>query len=455
MNFYDGVEIGWTSFAIAITAAFCLILPADSTSSYALLLVAVVTVILLVVRRICGTRITDVGYAITSSTTDTEPALGEDPTLIFRVPYSDDSDSDSEENLARIDLKDQTGRFTGHKASGRDFLALPTELGIQIFQYLQNDKKSFAHLRSVCRHFKDLASPLLFESVHFRRSKEDWVNLYALCASAHLIPHVKCFKLKIGQPPDGKFPLPPLGLQTLKLKSLKVYDYRCLRMGDVRLPIQTQLLTNLYIDTRGAVCDKGEYLRSQAAISTWKPFYSGNNLQNLQTLVITQEPKQRTEFNRGADVIFLLQDCKFKDLRDLRLHFINTRPECLVKFLEACTSDALERVRLYKPVWSERERYDLSLKRLISTLEANSSIYFEATPPWTPGKYTEEEFTFMIENDIVPSQMADYEKIEPGESKVLDRWNEMRTGKNPVTEKRQAQLIASRASVYDPLPDDA
>ncbi|KAI4198516.1 MAG: hypothetical protein LQ350_005245 [Teloschistes chrysophthalmus] len=523
MNFYDGVLVGWTSSAIAITAAFCLILPAPSTSSYALTLVAVVTVIQPVVWKLCGIIIAYVSYAITPSPTYIQPAPRSDPTLVFRVPYSDDSDS--EESLASTDLKgsirpipcveqkgsftdtttkdsryifsvphyscedsylsddlerriarasprvarwrlervtkgttkDQTGgaSFTGHKARGRGFLALPTELGIQIFRYLQNDKESLAHLRRVCSHFKDLASPVLFESVHFRRTKKDWVKLYALCASTHLTPHVKVFKLEIGYLLDGIFPLPPPGLQTLKVKSLQVYDYRCLRMGDVRLPIQTQLLTNLCIDTRGIVIDKGEYLRSREMISTWKPFYNRRDFQNLQSLVITQEPDERIEANWGVDVVFLLQDCDFKNLRDLKLHFITTSPECLVKLLDACISDKLERVRLYKPVWAENDSHDLSVERSTTSLEHNISIEFEGTPQWTRRKYTEEEFTFMVVNDIVPEAMMRYNGIEPGESEVLDRWNEMRTGKNPAKEQRRAQLFASRASVYDPLPDDA
>ncbi|KAL8659518.1 MAG: hypothetical protein Q9202_007087 [Teloschistes flavicans] len=536
-SYVDGVEAGVLSVIITLCVAGRIIPPAPLDPFVVLTLLAAIVILQPTILKLRGMLTQDV---VPPSTTYTQPALVEDPTRVFRVPYSDDSDSEesrsgndskgslpplpnvdskgslandttkdgrymfarpyesSEDSLLSGDLEgqqpsrpykdlekilakynipkstmDKTDYYryileatqvshqtrgdshTCHKANCRGFLALPTELGIKICEYLQYDKQSLKSLRLVCSRFNDLASPKLFGSVHFRRSKEDWVQLYAFCASTQLIQYIKVLKLKIGYPPDGVFPRPPLGLQNLTIESLEIYDYRCLRIGDVRLPVGTQFLTSLYIDTRGVVCDKTEYLRSTAMVSTWKPLYSGNDFQNLQSLTITQEPDVKWEMYRGDDVVFLLQGCQFKKLRDLRLHFITTRPEYLVSLLEACISDKLELVRLFMPVWSSDELRGQSVERFTSRLKDHTRISFEQTPPWTRRKYTEDEFIFMIENDILPRYIMQYVDIKPGESEVLDRWHELRTGRNPAKERKRAQLIASRASVYDPLPEDA
>ncbi|KAL8688862.1 MAG: hypothetical protein Q9218_005329 [Villophora microphyllina] len=338
----------------------------------------------------------------------------------------------------------------------KGILALPVELGIHIFQYLDKDQKSLQATRRVCRCFHDLASPVLFKYVHFERTPQGWKKLYTFCGSPHFAKHARHLAVCIGKV-GVVFPLPPSGMQNLKIESLKIYDYRCLLSGDVRLPIETQSLTTLHIDTRGLVRNRSATLADRGTspeASRWRPVFSGEDLCNLRDLTISQNGHWKGDLDRAEDVVFLLQACRFKNLRNLKLHFLMTRPEHLVSLIRSCDRNVLTYVRIYRPLWSPDELVYLGLQKILTELKEDNGISFDGAEPWKDTNWTEEEISFMVDNDIVPAAFDHWASIGPGESEALDRYNEKKTGRNLARKRRWQELLAARTSVYDPLPPE-
>lgn len=66
------------------------------------------------------------------------------------------------------------------------------------------------------------------------------------------------------------------------------------------------------------------------------------------------------------------------------------------------------------------------MRETILALEKDDKVTFEDCESWdSNGQYSEEEFSFMIENDILPIQW-DYVPVNGWESDVLNRYAEYR-----------------------------
>ncbi|KAL8720038.1 MAG: hypothetical protein Q9181_007973 [Wetmoreana brouardii] len=270
--------------------------------------------------------------------------------------------SHSVDELVALLAKWSISISTGSQPERASIHSLPRELAPPIFWNLEDDTESLMAARLVCRDFYDLASPVLLKSVCFYRHPESWQELHDLCNSPQLAKHVK--HLEIGKLPKYRvkahwkdFPLPPEGFQDLKIESLKICDYRYFLDGDVRVPVATQFLTTLHIDTTCWMLledlrDKPTDLRFYA----WNKGYCLDEFISLQNLTITQDPT---------------------------------------------------RVRICQPAWDSGELFYLDMdhaKEMINKFKEDDMISFELTEPSAHDRatYSEEEPSFMVDNDMLP-----------------------------------------------------
>ncbi|KAL9583400.1 MAG: hypothetical protein Q9212_002730 [Teloschistes hypoglaucus] len=282
---------------------------------------------------------------------------------------------------------------------------LPTEIVELVLQYLdvEDDLQTLKNLRQVCKGLCELATPLVFKAISIRRCPSAWRKLNALCLALPLAKYVK--KLEIGSPWIEllRFPPIPASLEALKIDHLKFHWYKCFLTWALYVPVATSFLTKLHIDTRHECLDKKSIVTDYGLEA---PYLDGHyGFANLKSLIISQNPVFVSLKDDTVGILYLWSRPCFPQLQSLELHFLSTSPDHLVDLLEACNHISLCHVRIYRPIWKPEELRHPRMQGYISALKKDDKVVVEDSEPWTEfGQYSEEEFSFMIANHILPSE---------------------------------------------------
>ncbi|KAL8688861.1 MAG: hypothetical protein Q9218_005328 [Villophora microphyllina] len=301
---------------------------------------------------------------------------------------------------------------------------LPTELVLLIFECLEGDRQTLKEARQVCKGFTASVNPILFKSVSFPDSLKSWEQFYAFCQTPGVASHAKFLEMG-GDLFCAPMYLARRNLDYLKIKSIKIQDYRCLLCMDVRVPIMVQHLTTLHIDTRDFYpLHASEPLNYNN--HPMRTICGPEDLCSLQHLTVTQCPDSILDPEDVIDIVQALHNCRFGRLQNVKLHFITTLPKYLAKIFESCDRSILRYVRIYRPVWTEEELDDVLPWEIFFGVKDDTRVLFECTEPWDDRieESSEEEILFMVENDIVPTCLKKYWSIDRGQSRLLDEYND-------------------------------
>ncbi|KAL8664855.1 MAG: hypothetical protein Q9202_002717 [Teloschistes flavicans] len=301
---------------------------------------------------------------------------------------------------------------------------LPTEILELIFQYLEGDQRTLKALRHACKGFSELANPLVFKTLSFEtlsfyyRFPSCWQNLELPTAK-----YVRSLKIESTFLTSNELSFIQLNSEILKIEHLKISNYQCLFIRKFQIPIATNFLTKLHIDLRWRWLHKKvigpEY-------HSWQYLGGPDHFANLQNLIISQDPVCDFFKYEYFDILYLWSRISFPRLRNLELYFLSTTPDHLVDLLESCNHELFRRIRIYRPVWRPEELNHSRLQETILALEKDDKVTLEDCESWVPdGQYSEEELSFMIENDILPMQW-DHVPVNGWESDVLNRYVEYR-----------------------------
>ncbi|KAI4198515.1 MAG: hypothetical protein LQ350_005244 [Teloschistes chrysophthalmus] len=306
---------------------------------------------------------------------------------------------------------------TQHKASIQD---LPLELGLLMFENLEDQPETLKTARLICKSFSMLASPVLFKSVFFDDNDSGRAGFYDFCQRPLLSKYTESLKLLCGFSDNhSRFPRP--SLHGPKISTLKLRDHRCLLYMPIPFPTGSQCLTILHIDTR-ELRGSSDAQALDSLKAPWKSLCNKDDFCGLRSLTITNAGSKEPE-DGGHDVLSIFRDCQFGRLQYLELNFLITYPEYLVNLLKACDWSVLQFVSIYRPQWTEEELENYSLWETLFGLEADGRVKIDYTKQLGGGEYySESDIKFMVDNDIVPPDVATYCRIKRGFYEVLDEY---------------------------------